>query len=157
MKSFASEQSKRFTIIGLVPVETLSRVAALSAALLVLTASSCGPELTTPGSVDVSGTWFGAGPAAGLSNITMVLTQTSDAHVSGTFAATGTPGPQVCPATGPCKLSSTINGENTVLQVNLVLQSAGTFTGQIITPTHLRGTMTSIGNALIEFDRIATP
>ena len=131
-----------------------ARISAVFAALLVLSASFCGPELTTPGSVDVSGTWFGAGPAAGLSDITMVLTQTSDGHVSGTFTATGTSGPQVCPTTGPCTLSSTINGANTVLQVNLILKDAGTFTGQIITPTHLRGTMTSTDNAIVEFDRI---
>src|ERR1700716_35586 len=135
-------------------MKSFPRVAALSAATLLLSASFCGPELTTPGSVDVSGTWFGAGPAAGLSNITLVMTQTPDGHVSGTFTATGTSGPQVCPATGPCTLSSTIFGENTVLQVNLLLKDAGSFTGQVITPTHLRGTMTSTDNAIVEFDRI---
>jgi hypothetical protein len=157
MKSFASEQPKRFTMPCLVPVKTLSRVAALSATLVVLSASFCGPELTTPSSVNVSGTWFGAGPAAGLSNITMVLTQAADGYLGGTFTATGTSGPQVCPATGTCTLSSTINGANTVLQVNLVLTDAGTFTGQIVTPTHIRGTMASSYGAIIEFDRIATP
>jgi hypothetical protein len=138
-------------------MKSFARVAAVFAAFLVLSASFCGPELTTPGSVDISGTWFGAGPAAGLSNITMVLTQTSDGHVSGTFTATGTSGPQVCPATGPCTLSSTIFGENTVLQVNLLLKDAASFTGQVITPTHLRGTMTSTDNAIIDFDLVPGP
>ena len=119
--------------------------------------SGCGPELTTPGSTNVSGTWFAAGPAAGMSNITMVLVQASDGHVTGTFTATGTQGQQVCPTTGPCTLSSTINGVNTVLQVNLELKDAGTFTGQVITPMELRGTMTRTDNSLISFDRMLTP
>jgi hypothetical protein len=48
--------------------------------------TGCGPALTTPGTTDVSGTWFAAGPAAGMSDITMVLTQTGDGHISGTFS-----------------------------------------------------------------------
>jgi hypothetical protein len=135
----------------------LSRSATLVAICVTLTASFCGPELTTPGDTDISGTWFAAGPAAGMTNITMVLTQTADGSITGTFTATGTPGDQVCPTTGPCTLSSTINGANTVLQVNLVLNDGGTFTGQVITSTTLRGTMTMNENTLVVFDRTAGP
>ena len=135
----------------------LSRSATLVAICVTLTASFCGPELTTPGDTDISGTWFAAGPAAGMTNITMVLTQSADGHVTGTFTATGTPSDQVCPTTGPCTLSSTINGANTVLQVNLVLNDGGTFTGQVITSTTLRGTMTMNENTLVVFDRTAGP
>ena len=58
---------------------------ALFAAVATLSAALCGPELTTPGSGDVSGTWHADGPAAGLSNITMVLEQTTRGGVTGTF------------------------------------------------------------------------
>ena len=122
--------------------------------------SGCGPELTTPGDTNVSGTWFAAGPAAGMTNVTMVLKQTSDGHVTGTFTATGTPGQQACPPVigiGPCTLSSTIDGANTVLQVNLELKDGGTFTGQVIAPTVLRGTMTRNESVLMEFNRTAGP
>jgi hypothetical protein len=135
----------------------VSRAATLVTLTSLLGASFCGPELTTPGESDVSGTWFSAGPAAGMTDITMILQQTSDGHVTGTFSAMGTPDQQVCPTTGPCALSSTINGANTVLQVNLELKDAGTFTGQVVTPTALRGTMTRVGSVLVEFDRIASP
>ena len=135
----------------------ISRTAAFTALAALLAVSSCGPELTTPGDTDVSGTWFAAGPAAGMTNITMVLRQTSDGHVTGTFTATGTPGQQVCPTTEPCTLSSTINGANTVLQVNLELKDAGTFTGQVTTSTTLSGTMTRSERTLVEFDRTSIP
>jgi hypothetical protein len=119
--------------------------------------SGCGPELTTPGDTDVSGTWLAAGPAAGMTNIRMVLAQTADGHVTGTFTATGTQGEQVCPTSGPCTLSSTINGINTVLQVNLELTDAGTFTGQVITPTELRGAISRTETSPVSFDRILIP
>ena len=131
----------------------LSRAATIVAISAALSASACGPELTTPGDTNISGTWFAAGPAAGMTNITMVMAQTGDGHLSGTFTATGTPGQQVCPATGPCALSSTINGVNTVLQVSLDLKDAASFTGQVINPTTLRGTMTSGENTLVVFNR----
>ncbi|MDQ6690281.1 MAG: hypothetical protein M3Z18_07205 [Gemmatimonadota bacterium] len=135
----------------------LSRGATIVAICATLSAGFCGPELTTPGDTDISGTWFAAGPAAGMSNISMVLRQTPDGQVSGTYTALGTQGQQVCPATGPCALSSTIGGVNTVLQVNLVLTDGGTFTGQVIAPTILRGTMTTNENTLVEFNRSAGP
>jgi len=134
-----------------------SRATTIFALLATLGASFCGPELTTPGDTDVTGTWFAAGPAAGMTSITMTLSQTSDGHVTGTFTAMGTPGKQVCPTTGPCALASTINGANTVLQVNLELKNAGTFTGQVITATQLRGTMTRSENSQVEFDRTSFP
>jgi len=127
---------------------------ALFAAVATLSAALCGPELTTPGSGDVSGTWHANGPAAGLSNITMVLEQTTNGGVTGTFTASGTPGQQVCPASGPCDISSTIDGAHTVLQVNLELKNSGTFTGQLIGADILRGTMTRSENSLVEFDRV---
>jgi len=131
-----------------------SIVLSLAASVAILTGSFCGPELTTPGSGDLSGTWHAPGPAAGLSDITMVLGQTSDGGITGTFTATGTPGIQPCPQSGPCLISSTIKGANTVLQVNIDLDDSGTFTGQLITSVLLRGTMTHGASALVEFDRV---
>ena len=131
-----------------------SRVLSLIAAVATLSAALCGPELTTPGTGDVSGTWHADGPAAGLSNITMVLDQATDGEITGTFTAVGTPGKQVCPVSGPCNIASTVDGANTVLQVNLELRDSGTFTGQLIGADILRGTMTRVGNSLIEFDRV---
>jgi len=134
--------------------KVLSIVLSLAAAAAILTGSFCGPELTTPGSGDLSGMWHTSGPAAGLSDITMVLAQTPDGGITGTFTATGTPGIQPCPPSGPCLISSTIKGANTVLQVNIELDDSGTFTGQLITSGLLRGTMTHGASALVEFDRV---
>jgi hypothetical protein len=116
-------------------------IAALAGAIVTV---SCGPELTAPASTDVSGTWFAAGPAAGLTNVTMTLIQNSDGTISGTYTATGTPNLQFCPATGPCAISGTISGVNSVFQVFFELRDAGQFTGQLIDGSTLKGAMNRI-------------
>jgi hypothetical protein len=118
-------------------------IAALAGAIVTV---SCGPELTAPASTDVSGTWFAAGPAAGLTNVTMTLIQNSDGTISGTYTATGTPNLQFCPATGPCAISGTISGVNSVFQVFFELRDAGQFTGQLIDGSTLKGAMNRIGS-----------
>jgi len=127
------------------------RFAALLAFVLL---GACGPDLTTPADNNISGTWHSAGPAAGLTNITIVLFQDSEGAIVGTFTATGSTPNQSCPTTGPCALASTVRGANTVLQVNLALKNAGTFTGQVVSPTRMHGTMTSIDNELMDFDKV---
>ena len=105
---------------------------------------ACGPELIEPGDTDISGPWFSSGPAVGLTDVTINFVQTADGDLQGTFTATGTPGYQVCPATGPCNISGTLEGSNTVLQVYFELQAAGKFTGQVIAGNNLRGAMSQI-------------
>ena len=122
----------------------MSRALAIAAVAGAIATLSCGPELTAPASTDVSGTWFAAGPAAGLTNVTINLTQGSDGTISGTYTATGNPNLQFCPATGPCAISGTISGSNSVFQVFFELQNAGQFTGQLIDGSTLKGAMNRI-------------
>ena len=124
---------------------------------LLVGSASCGPELTSPGSTDLTGPWQSPGPAAGLTAITMVLTQSADGSLSGTYHATGSPGTQFCPATGPCLISGTLSGSNTVLQVFFELKDAGQFSGQVIDAGTLKGTMVRIGAVgPIVFTRVVT-
>ena len=126
--------------------------------IFVAAATACGPELTTPAGTDVSGTWFASGPAAGLTDITVVLTQASNGVVTGTYTATGTPELQFCPATGPCLISGELNGSNTVLQVFFYMTDAGTFGGQLEGSSSLRGAMTRItATSPVEFVRVVDP
>jgi hypothetical protein len=110
-----------------------------------MAAVGCGPELNSPASTNVSGTWFAAGPAGGLTNVTVIVNQTSDGTITGTYTATGTPDLQFCPASGPCAISGMIvNGTNTVFQVFFELRDAGQFTGQLIGGNILKGSMSRI-------------
>ena len=116
----------------------------LSLAAVCYASVSCGPELTEPSRTDVTGTWFAAGPAAGLTNITVVLQQAADGTLTGTYEATGTTGLQFCPATGPCTVSGKLTGSNSVLQVFFYLTDAGSFGGQLESASLMRGAMSRI-------------
>ena len=113
-------------------------------AAAVLALGSCGPEFTTPSSTSITGTWVSPGPAAGMTNMSITLAQAADGSLTGTYAATGTASLQVCPATPPCTISSTVSGINTVLQVFFYMKDAGTFTGQVTAPGTMKGAMSRI-------------
>jgi len=123
----------------------VSRALGIAALACAIATASCGPDLNSPASTDVSGTWFSPGPAAGLTNVTVILAQTSNGAITGTYTATGTPNLQFCPSSGPCSISGIIiNGSNTVFQVFFELQDAGQFTGQINGGNVLKGAMSRI-------------
>ena len=119
-----------------------------------LALGSCGPPLTTPSSDDVSGTWSSPGPAAGMRNMSITLTQAADGSLTGTYRVTGTKPLQFCPATPPCTITGTISGINTVLQVFFYMQDAGTFTGQVTAPGVMQGAMSRISTTQpVQFTR----
>jgi len=110
-------------------------------AVLALALASCGPSLTTPSGTDITGTWTSPGPAAGMTSMSITLTQAADGSLTGTYTAIGSPSLQFCPATGPCNISSTVSGLNSVLQVFFYMTDAGTFTGQVTAPGTISGAM----------------
>ena len=117
---------------------------ALGIAAIAIATVSCGPELNSPASTDVSGTWFAAGPSAGFTNITIKLTQNPDGTISGTYTATSDPSLGLCPLTTGCQLIGTLTGANTVFQVFFLINGVGQFTGQLIGGTTLKGAMSRL-------------
>jgi hypothetical protein len=123
-------------------------------ALGALALGSCGPALTTPSSDNISGTWVSPGPAAGMTSMSVTLTQAADGSLTGTYTAIGTKPLQFCPATPPCAISSTVSGINTVLQVFFYMKDAGTFTGQVTAPGIMKGAMSRINTTqAVQFTR----
>ncbi len=126
----------------------ISRALGIAAVVLAIATVSCGPELNSPASTDVSGTWFAAGPSAGFTNITIKLTQNPDGTVSGTYTATSDPSLGLCGSTAVstagCPLTGTLTGANTVFQVFFAINGVGQFTGQLIGGTTLKGAMSRI-------------
>jgi hypothetical protein len=113
-------------------------------AFLVLTGlalSACGPALTDPSSTNISGTWVAPGPAAGLTNMSVTVSQAADGTLSGTYRAIGTPSLQTCPPSPPCTISGKVSGANNAVQVLIYLNSAGNFTGQVTAPGTIKGAM----------------
>jgi hypothetical protein len=127
----------------------ISRALGIAAVALSIATLSCGPDLNSPASTDLSGTWFAVGPSAGFTNITVNVTQNADGTISGTYTATAAPSLGLCGptavSTAACPVTGTLTGANTVFQVFLAINGVGQFTGQLIGGTTLKGAMSRLG------------
>ena len=119
-----------------------------------LAIASCGPALTTPSSTDISGTWVSPGPAAGMTNMSITITQAADGSLTGTYTAIGTDPLQFCPATPPCAITSTVSGVNTVLQVFFYMTGRGHLHRPGDAPGTMKGAMSRISTTeAVQFTR----
>jgi hypothetical protein len=102
----------------------------------------CGPDLTDPGTGDVTGRWFSVGSANGITNITLTLAQEPDGSLSGSYTATAAPELGFCNTNAPCPIGNTIAGANTAFQIFFDLLGGGHFTGQLTGAAEMKGAMT---------------
>jgi hypothetical protein len=121
-------------------------------AAIVTVAAACGPELTTPSSTDISGTWTSADTAGGATDFVLVLSQAADGAISGSWSGRGIEENGACPPELGCAPANGVTGSNTVFQVHIDLLGLGAFTGQIESDAHFRG---HLGSAALTFRRVA--
>ncbi len=111
-----------------------------------MAALACGPELTTPSSTNISGTWTSSDTAAGVTDFVLVLSQASDGALTGSWSGRALEVNGACPAELGCAPTNAIIGSNTVFQVFIDLIGLGKFTGQVESDAHFRGHL--VGAAL---------
>jgi hypothetical protein len=111
--------------------------------LAIAVIDACGPPLTQPSSLDISGRWATTDAIGPLSDVEMSITQRPDGTVSGQWSANMVPENAPCPpGLGP-NPTGLVNGTNTVLEVRLALLGAGDFDGQAIDSRTLKGSFVS--------------
>lgn len=115
-----------------------ARIASALAALILL-ASACAPEPTTPSNVNIGGVWTSNAHLFSFSQFKLTLVQEPKGIVSGGWAAHGDGGAGGCAPNVPCEAFGNLIGLNTVSKINLELLGAGSFEGALIEPTKLRG------------------
>ena len=132
-----------------------ARLASAVTALIIL-ATACAPEPTTPSSVDVGGVWTSNAHLFSFSQWKLTLVQEPKGIVSGTWAAHGDGGAGGCAPNVPCEASGNLIGLNTVAKINLELLGAGSFEGALLEPTKLRGAFQApTGLDTIMFTRVS--
>jgi hypothetical protein len=114
--------------------------------------AACGPELTTPSSTNISGTWTSSDTAAGVTDFVLVLSQASDGALTGTWSGRGIGPNGSCHPELGCAPSNSIVGSNTVFQVHIDLVGLGAFTGQFESDMRFRGHLAGVA---LEFHRAA--
>ena len=105
----------------------------------MLTAVSCGPELTEPGSSDLTGTWLADAPVGVIKAISLTLAQDQDGTLSGAWIGSVTPPIPSCPPELSNQPTGTVFGTNTVLEVEFEILGAGHFNGQALETGLMRG------------------
>jgi hypothetical protein len=114
-------------------------------ALLVIF-TACGPPLTQPSSLNLSGHWTSTDHIGPVFNLEMIISQKTDGTITGTWAGDVSPPNPACPPGLSARSEGTITGTNTVIGVALAILGTGDFQGQAIDSTTLRGTILSCEN-----------
>jgi hypothetical protein len=114
--------------------------------LVVAVVESCGPPLTEPSSLDISGRWVTSDIIGTLSDVEIRITQLPNGTISGQWSASMFPINAPCPPDLGANPMGPVNGTNTVLEARLSLVGAGDFDGQVIDGETLRGSFVSCNN-----------
>jgi hypothetical protein len=115
--------------------------------LVIAAIASCGPPLTQPSSLNISGRWATTDAIGSLSDAEMSITQRPDGTVSGQWSARVFPEPATCPPDLGANPTGPVNGANTVLEVRLSLLGVGDFDGQATDSETLAGSFVSCGGS----------
>lgn len=110
---------------------------------LVVTLASCGPPLTQPSSLDLSGHWTSVDHIGPVFNLEMNLSQNADGTITGTWASDVSPPHPDCPPELSARSNGTVKGTNTVVGVSLSILGIGDFKGQAIGSSTLHGSILS--------------
>jgi hypothetical protein len=114
-------------------------LAALSSLLLY----GCGPELTEPSSVDISGRWLSQSNVGVVTEIQFDVVQSPDGSLNGTWVGKTSTSNATCPPEIGTNPTNVLSGSNTLLQVEFELLGVGHFHGQVISANRLEGSLES--------------
>jgi len=110
---------------------------------LVLVFAACGPPLTQPSSLNLTGLWTSADQIGPVFNLEVVIRQNPDGTIVGTWASDISPPHPACPPDLGDRAVGTVGGTNTVIGVGLSLLGVGDFQGQAINSATLKGSFVS--------------
>ena len=135
-------------------VDSMKTMSWLRACALAVVVSGCGPPLSEPSPVNLTGRWTSAEPLGALSNLELIINQTPDGALAGTWSSDVSPPHPPCPPDVSDRGTGTIGGFNTVVAVQFALLGAGDFQGQVIDSNHIRGSLMSCSSIFaISFSR----
>lgn len=133
-------------------------LAAVGSVSLLVALGGCGPPLTDPSSLDITGVWTSSNKIGPLSGIHLNVTQRADGTLLGQWSGVLSPPNAVCPPGLGANPVGQISGTNTVLQIQISLLGAGSFAGQETDGQTLEGSVLSCGQLYrITFLRLDAP
>src|SRR5437762_3398649 len=117
----------------------------------------CGPPLTQPSSLNITGRWITSDSIGPISNLQVTISQRSDGTLGGQWSGKSFPPDAPCPPQLGATPSGPVSGSNTVLGVQFSLLGAGDFEGQAIDSKTLKGGFESCGSTYATLFSLAGP
>lgn len=111
--------------------------------VVFLLAAACGPELTHPSEIDLTGDWTTTTKIGPITDIHMTIVQSPDGSVTGNWSGKSSVANPPCPPELGLNPANTVSGSNTVLEVSLEVLGAGEFEGQAISRNKMQGSFRS--------------
>ncbi|MGZ3333224.1 MAG: hypothetical protein ACXU91_04205 [Gemmatimonadaceae bacterium] len=124
---------------------------------LVVALASCGPPLTQPSSRDLTGRWTTTDHVGPVFNLEVVIRQSPDGTITGTWVSDVSPPHPDCPPDLSARTGGTVSGSNTVIGVQFSVVGAGDFQGQAIDSATMRGSFQSCANTYVVTWSLAGP
>jgi hypothetical protein len=124
---------------------------------LVVVFASCGPPLTQPSSLNLTGRWTSADHIGPVFDLEVIIRQNPDGTITGTWASDVSPPHPPCPPDVSDRGVGTVDGSNTVVGVQFSLVGAGDFQGQAIDSATMKGSFQSCGNTYVVTWSLAGP
>jgi hypothetical protein len=138
-------------------VGATKRLAWLRRAALAFVFAACGPPLTQPSSLDLTGRWTSAEHIGPVFNLEVVIDQNPDGTIVGTWSGDVSPPNPACPPNLSDRATGIVSGSNTVVGVQFALVGAGDFLGQASDVATLRGSFQSCGQTYAIMFALAGP
>jgi hypothetical protein len=112
---------------------------------LAVVFTACGPPLTTPSSLNLTGRWTSTDHIGPVFNLEIIISQTPDGMITGTWNSDVAPPHPPCPPDVSDRGVGTVDGTHTVVGVQFSLKGAGDFQGQATDNSTMRGSIQSCG------------
>ena len=122
---------------------------------VLILASACAPEPTTPSDTSLAGVWTSNAHMYSFSGFRLVIgVQKAEGLFGGQWTGKADTGAG-CSIPTPCNVSGNLLGRNTISRVEIEILGAGKFDGALVEANRLRG-LFAVGSTYdtITFDRI---
>ena len=101
---------------------------------------TCGPPLSDPSPLNITGRWISDAQVGPITEIVMDINQQPNGDIAGTWSGKAAPSTAPCWSTLGTTPTGSVAGRYTEARIAVTVEAVGVFQGQKISPSEVRGT-----------------
>jgi hypothetical protein len=126
-------------------IERIKTQRALRLLPLFVVLVTCGPPLSDPSPLNITGRWISDAQVGPITEIVMDVNQKPNGDISGNWSGKATPSGIPCWSSLGTTPSGSVAGSYTEIRIAVTVEAIGVFQGQKISPSEIRGTFDACG------------